>query len=317
MHTHSIDSWQHSHSFLPSKQQQGEKKTWLVLIITLGMMVAEIIGGTIFSSMALLADGWHMATHAGAFIITLLTYHFARVNAQNPQYTFGTGKVTVLGGFASAVALGVIAFITAIESLVRLFHPQTILFNQAIFIAVLGLIVNLISAFLLEDHPHDHHHHHHHDHHHHHQDHNLRAAYFHVLADALTSVLAIFALLMAKQWGWIWMDTVMGLVATFVIGKWAWGLIKDTSNILLDASGDRTLKQEIANIIESDGDNRIADLHLWNLSENHLSASISIVTHNPQSPEYYKNLLKNVDNLAHIIVEVNHCQGESCFPLHQ
>lgn len=310
MHIDTLEKWQHSHDFLTKDENSAEKKTWIVLGFTFITMVAEIIAGSTFGSMALLADGWHMATHVGAFAITLLTYRYARVNAHNPKYTFGTGKVTVLGGFASAIALSVIAFITGIESIIRLFQPQEIQFNQAIYVAILGLIVNIASAFLLQEH--DHHDHDHHHHHEHHQDHNLRAAYFHVLADALTSVLAIVALLTAKQWGWIWMDSVMGLVATLVIGKWAWGLILDTATILLDGTVNHKTKLEITNIIEADADNRIIDLHLWNISENYFSATISLVTHNPQPPEYYKNLLKNIPDLSHILIEVNPCDGEEC-----
>ncbi|BAQ60894.1 cobalt-zinc-cadmium resistance protein CzcD [Geminocystis sp. NIES-3708] len=307
MHYQTLEKWQHSHDFLTGDTNSGEKRTWIVLGFTFMTMIAEIIAGTTFGSMALLADGWHMATHVGAFCITLLTYHYARINAHNPKYTFGTGKVTVLGGFASAIALSVIALITGVESIVRLFDPQEIQFNQAIYVAILGLIVNIVSAFLLQEHDH-----HNHEHSHHHHDHNLRAAYFHVLADALTSVLAIIALLTARQWGWIWMDAVMGLVATLVIGKWAWGLIADTATILLDGSVNQKTKLKIIDIIESDADNRIVDLHFWNISEHYFSATISIVTHHPQPPEYYKNLLKNISNLSHILIEVNLCDNEEC-----
>lgn len=307
MHYQTLEKWQHSHDFLTQDKNSGEKRTWIVLGFTFITMIAEIIAGTTFGSMALLADGWHMATHVGAFCITLLTYHYARVNAHNPKYTFGTGKVTVLGGFASAIALSVIALITGIESIVRLFDPQEIQFNQAIYVAILGLIVNMMSAFLLQEHDN-----HDHEHSHHHHDHNLRAAYFHVLADALTSIFAIIALLTAKQWGWIWMDAVMGLAATLVIGKWAWGLIGDTGTILLDGTVNQKTKLKIVDIIESDADNRIVDLHFWNISENHFSATISIVTHHPQPPEYYKNLLKNIKDLAHVLIEVNICDHEEC-----
>ncbi|NCO75417.1 MAG: CDF family Co(II)/Ni(II) efflux transporter DmeF [Cyanobacteria bacterium] len=307
MHYHNLEKWQHSHNFVIEDQHQSEKKTLIVLGITFITMIAEIIAGTTFGSMALLADGWHMATHVGAFSITVLTYRYARINAYNPKYTFGTGKVTVLGGFASAIALSVIALITGIESIIRLFQPQEIQFNQAIYVAILGLIVNIASAFLLQEH-----HHHDHEHSHHHHDHNLQAAYFHVLADALTSVLAIIALLSAREWGWLWMDSVMGLVATLVIGKWAWGLIGETSTMLLDGTVNQKTKLEIANIIESDADNRIVDLHFWNISENYFSATISLVTYNPQPPEYYKNLLKNIPNLSHILIEVNLCDDENC-----
>jgi cation diffusion facilitator family transporter len=268
-------------------------------------MVAEILAGWVFGSMALLADGWHMATHVAAFGITLFAYRYARKNVNNPQYTFGTGKVSVLGGFASAVALAVIALIMALESLIRLGSTYTIQFNEAIAVAIIGLSVNLLSAWLLEDdHDHDHHH-----------DHNLQAAYIHVLADALTSLLAIVALSAGKFFGWVWLDAVMGIVGAGVISKWAYNLLKDTGRILLDGSTDKQTRLAILNAIESDGDNLVADLHLWYLSPEHLAATISLVTHYPQAPDHYKSLLDSIPSLAHVVIEVNPCQGEPCLPV--
>ncbi len=310
MHIHSLEQWQHSHDFSDDRSR-AEKNTKIVMLFTAATMVAEIAAGTIFGSMALLADGWHMATHVTAFGITLFAYQYARSHAADPKYTFGTGKVSVLGGFASAVALAVIAFLMAFESVERFFQPQSIQFNEAIGVAILGLGVNLASAWLLQE-PHDHHHHHaHHTHH----DQNLRAAYFHVLADALTSIFAIIALLAGKFLGWVWMDALMGLVGAGVITKWAYGLVSDTSSILLDGYVDQKIKLDIISTIEQDADNRITDLHVWYLDQDHLAATISLVTHYPQAPEYYKDLLNRIPSLAHVLVEVNACPGEPCMEL--
>lgn len=284
MHRHTLENWQHSHDFLLD-QEQSEKKTQIVMILTAVTMIVEIVTGLLFGSIALLADGWHMTTHVAVFGITLFAYRYARKNVNNPQYTFGTGKVSVLGGFASAVALGVVALVMALESGMRLFEPRPIQFNQAIAVAIIGLIVNLISAWLLQDH-HDHHHHNdHHEHEpHHHQDHNLQAAYVHVLADALTSILAIVALGGGKYLGWIWLDAMMGFVGAAVITKWAYNLIQDTSSILLDGTVDKQTRLAVLTALEEDADNRVADLHLWYLSQDSVAVMVSIVTHYPRSP---------------------------------
>ena len=299
MHIHILENWQHSHNFLvePGK---AERNTKIVMILTVVTMVIEIIAGWLSGSMALLADGWHMATHVAAFGITLFAYQYARKNVNNPQYTFGTGKVGVLGGFTSAVILAMVALIMVIESLMRLFRPDLIHFNEAIAVAIIGLGVNLISALVLED-DHDH-------------DHNIQAAYIHVLADALTSILAIIALCGGKFFGWIWLDAVMGIVGAMVIAKWAYNLLLDTSAVLLDGAVDKEIRSSVLTVIESDADNRVADLHLWHLSQNHLAAMISLVTHYPQEPEYYRHLLQKIPSIAHVIVEVNPCNGESCHP---
>jgi cation diffusion facilitator family transporter len=299
MHIHILENWQHSHNFLvePGK---AERNTKIVMILTVVTMVIEIIAGWLSGSMALLADGWHMATHVAAFGITLFAYQYARKNVNNPQYTFGTGKVGVLGGFTSAVILAMVALIMVIESLMRLFRPDLIHFNEAIAVAIIGLGVNLISALVLED-DQDH-------------DHNIQAAYIHVLADALTSILAIVALCGGKFFGWIWLDAVMGIVGAMVIAKWAYNLLQDTSAVLLDGAVDKEIRSSVLTVIESDADNRVADLHLWHLSQNHLAAMISLVTHYPQEPEYYRHLLQKIPSIAHVIVEVNPCNGESCHP---
>ncbi|MBW4522305.1 MAG: CDF family Co(II)/Ni(II) efflux transporter DmeF [Scytolyngbya sp. HA4215-MV1] len=316
MHIHTLEQWQHSHNFFID-QNQAEKNTKIVLLITAVTMVAEISAGITFGSMALLADGWHMATHVAAFGIAVFAYQYARNHANDPQYTFGTGKVSVLGGFTSAVALAMVALLMTLESATRLFHPQTIQFNEAIWVALLGLAVNLASAFLLQQHPdHSHSHHTSHDHGQTHHDHNLRAAYIHVLADALTSVFAIIALFAGKFLGWIWLDAVMGIVGAVVIARWSYGLVRETGVILLDGAIDKPTKLAIVAALEKDADNRVTDLHVWHLSQHHLAATIALVTHYPQPPEYYKNQLQHIPALAHVIVEVNPCHGEPCVDLH-
>jgi cation diffusion facilitator family transporter len=311
VHIHTLEQWHHSHDFSVD-QNHAERNTKIVMLLTALTMVAEIVAGTIFGSMALLADGWHMTTHVAAFGITIFAYQYARSNASNPQYTFGTGKVSVLGGFASAVALAVIAFVMGLESLGRFFQPHTILFNEAIRVAVIGLVVNVTSAFLLQDH-----HHHEHEDDHNHHDHNLRAAYVHVLADALTSIFAIIALFAGKFLGWVWLDAAMGFIGAAVIAKWSYGLVHHTGLILLDGAIDKQTKLAVVNAIEEDADNRVTDLHIWYVGQHHLAATISLVTHYPQTSEYYKNLLKDIPSLAHVSVEVNHCHGEPCVDIHR
>jgi len=313
MHRDTLSEWQHGHDFAVL-HEQGEKRTQQVLALTAVMMLVEIVAGIAYGSMALLADGWHMGTHVAAFMITVFAYRYARRHASNPDFAFGTGKVSVLGGFASAVTLAVVALVMLAESLQRIFDPHAIHFNEAIAVAVLGLIVNLISAFLLQDH---HHHHHDHDHdhghaHHHHHDHNLRAAYLHVLADALTSLLAIIALVAGKYFGWVWMDPVMGIVGAVVITRWSYGLLRETSPVLLDGSIAVQHREAIRECIEKDADNRVSDLHIWRVGPAHYAVILSLVTHEPRSPAHYKSLLADFHDLAHVTVEVNRCQGEPC-----
>ncbi|MEW6595180.1 MAG: CDF family Co(II)/Ni(II) efflux transporter DmeF [Thermodesulfobacteriota bacterium] len=320
MHTQTLDQWQHSHDFSQTNHQ-AEKNTRRVMALTAVTMVAEIIAGSLFASMALLADGWHMATHVAAFAITMFAYHYARTHAANPRFTFGTGKVGVLGGFASAVALAVVALVMALESVGRMIDPQTIRFNEAIGVAALGLLVNLFSGWLLHDcHGHEHHHGHEHeedhdDDHHHHHDHNLRAAYLHVLADALTSVFAIVALLGGKYFGWVWLDPLMGLIGAAVITRWAYGLMRETSAILLDGTADEKSRETIIRSIEADADNRVADLHLWQVGPHTLAASLSVVTHWPQPAAHYKQLLHGLPRLEHVTVEVNGCDSPPCIAI--
>jgi cation diffusion facilitator family transporter len=308
MHIYTLESWKHSHRFTIG-DDQGLRKTKQVILLTLTMMIVEIAAGVLFGSMALLADGWHMGTHAAALGITAIAYYYARRHADNPKYTFGTGKVGVLGGFTSAVVLAVVALLMAVESFERLLSPRPIRFDEAIIVAVTGLIVNLVSAYILRDRRHAH------DHtgsHHHHHDYNLKAAYIHVLADALTSVLAIIALITGKALGWIWMDPIMGVVGAAVIMRWSYGLLRDTSKILLDRDVSMETVATIYSTIEADSDNRVSDLHIWRIGANQLAAIISIVTHFPKPPVHYKKLLTPFKELAHITIEVNQCESEPC-----
>lgn len=316
MHVETLAEWQHSHNF-SVENRKGERRTQYVLLLTAITMLIEIIAGTIFGSMALLADGWHMGTHVAAFMITLFAYRYARQHADNPAYAFGTGKVSVLGGFASAIALAVVALVMMAESLQRFFDPQPIQFNEAIAVASLGLLINIISAFLLKDdhHHHDHQHEDEHDHdHHHHHDHNLRAAYLHVLADALTSVLAIVALVSGKYFGWNWLDPMMGIVGAIIITRWSYGLLRQTSPILLDGSIEEGYQAKVKEAIEADADNRISDIHIWKVGANHYAAIISLVTHFSKPTEHYKVLLKDFHKLSHITIEVNVCEDAPCIP---
>ncbi len=306
------DRWRHSHDFA-FINERGERRTRFVLALTAVTMVVEIIAGSMFGSMALLADGWHMSTHVAAFMIALFAYRYARAHANSPTFAFGTGKVIVLGGFASAIALAVVALVMLIESLQRMIQPQTIHFNEAIGVAVIGLTINVISALLLKDHHHeDEHVHHHHNHGHGHHDHNLRAAYMHVLADALTSVLAIIALVSGKYYGWNWLDPMMGIVGAVIITRWSLGLMTQTGPILLDASIEPGYRNAILHAVEQDADNQITDMHIWKISANHYAAIISLVTHTPHAADHYKHLLADFHRLAHVTIEVNQCSDASC-----
>ncbi|MDB6019709.1 MAG: Cation diffusion facilitator family transporter [Pedosphaera sp.] len=315
MHSHNISRWQHSHDFC-GEFLTAEKNTRRVLLLTAAMMVVEIIGGLKLHSMALFADGWHMATHVTAFLITVLAYALARRHAKNDAYSFGTGKIAVLGAFTSAIILGGIALFMAGESVLRLLHPLPIHFNEAIGVACVGLAVNVASALMLKDHPHPGHDHHGHDHghshgHSHDHDLNLKAAYIHVLADAVTSLLAIIALTGGKIFGWVWLDPAMGIVGSVVITQWAYTLVRDTNVILLDKQPDNTdLDVEIRKAIETDSDTVITDLHIWQVGVNKFAAIISLVAHHPQSPEAYKALLKEHEELVHATVEVHRCELE-------
>ncbi|MGQ0658676.1 MAG: CDF family Co(II)/Ni(II) efflux transporter DmeF [Chromatiales bacterium] len=277
---------------------RAERRTRRVLLLTAVMMVVEIAAGATFGSMALLADGWHMATHVAALGIAGFAYRYARKHADDPRYTFGTGKFGVLGGFASGVALTVIAGLMVLESAGRLWRPAAIRFDAAMAVAVLGLAVNLLSAWWLRDEEHEHGRTHAHDH-------NLRAAYLHVLADALTSLLAIVALACGKLLGWIWMDPIMGIVGAAIIARWCYGLLRETAAILLDSTSDADTLNAIRAALERDASSRVADLHLWHIAPHRLAAIVSIDTDMPRSPAYYQAILDEVAALAHVTVEIN------------
>jgi cation diffusion facilitator family transporter len=315
MHSHSLDQWTHDHVFLGAQHEHNERRTWFVVALTAAMMIGEITAGSLFGSMALLADGWHMATHAAALGIAALAYLFARRQARNTHFAFGTGKFGDLAAFSSAIILGLVAVQIAYESALRLLHPVPIAYGEAIAVAVLGLGVNLLSAWLLRG-DHDHHGHgHSHDHghshgDHHHADNNLRAAYIHVLADAATSLLAITALVIAMVSQWVWTDPIVGIVGSIVIASWAYGLVRDSGAVLLDVRADEDLEAVIRDRIETKGD-RITDLHLWQVGPGHCAAVISVVSDNPLPPATYKRRLGGLKRLCHVTVEVERCPHES------
>ncbi len=319
MHSHTLDSWQHEHVFLGAAHERNERRTWAVVGLTTTMMVVEIAGGMFFGSMALLADGWHMSTHAGALAIAAFAYRYARRHAHDPRFAFGTGKLGDLAGFASAVVLALIALAIGWESALRFFQPVPIHYPEATAIAVAGLIVNLVSAWLLggdhahghahdHDHGHDHGHDHHHDHHGH-ADHNMRAAFWHVMADALTSVLAIAGLLAAWAYGWTWLDPAVGILGAIVIAHWSWRLIRDAGAVLLDAAPDAALVQKIRARLER-GHDSISDLHVWRLGPGHHGAIVALVVDHPQPVETYKARLSDIPGLSHVTVEVHQCHGK-------
>jgi cation diffusion facilitator family transporter len=309
MHSHSLDQWTHDHSFLGPKHARNERRTWFVVALTVVMMVGEIFAGTLFGSMALLADGWHMATHAAALGIAALAYLFARRQAGNTRFSFGTGKFGDLAAFASAIILGIVAIQIGYESVERLVNPVSISYREAIFVAVLGLAVNLVSAWLLREEHDDHHHGHGHAHTHGHHDNNLRAAYVHVVADAATSVLAIAALATAMYLNWRWADPVVGIIGAVVIGTWAVGLIRASGAVLLDVSTDRKMEAVIRNRLETRGD-KVTDLHLWQIGPGHRAAVISLISDDPLPPADYKRRLSGLHGLSHVTVEVEICRHE-------
>jgi cation diffusion facilitator family transporter len=339
-----------SHEFLGAHHDRNARRTWIVVAITFVMMVVEITAGVLFGSMALLADGVHMATHAGALSIAALAYQYARRHQHDSRFAFGTGKVGDLAGFASALALGLVAIVIAVESVGRLLNPVPVAFGDAILVAVIGLVVNLVSAMLLghshgdegheepdqehagaqesrgQHHAHEgahreeafsrdsgagadgghdadeHHDHDHHDHAHHHADHNLLAAYVHVLADAFTSVLAIVALVAGRYLGWVWLDAAMGIVGAIIILRWAYSLTRQTSRVLLD-SADPALLKSVKNHLERDGA-CVSDLHIWRLGPGHSAVVATVVCPAGNKPDYFKQRLSCLPTLSHVTVEV-------------
>jgi cation diffusion facilitator family transporter len=317
----SLERWRHDHAFGQDRKRPGERKTQLVIAITATMMIVEIAAGVLFGSMALLADGLHMASHAVALGINAYAYVYARRHARDDRYSFGTGKVNTLGGFTGAILLAGFALLMVSESVQRFFVPVPIAFNQAIFVAVVGLLVNGLSMLILghdhghghahdEDHDDGHDHDHDHDHRdpaarHAHQDHNLLSAYLHVLADALTSLLAIVALLAAKYFGLTWMDPFMGIVGAVLVARWSFGLLRSTSAVLLDKNAPPELCDTVRRRIESVDGNRVVDLHLWCIGLNLYSLVLTVVSPRPRSPEYYKSLLPDDLEIVHATIEVH------------
>jgi cation diffusion facilitator family transporter len=312
------DFTSHNHVFLGEGHEKNERRTWMVIALCSLMMVAEIIGGLLFGSIALVADGLHMSTHASALLLAAVAYSYARRHADDMRFTFGTGKLGDLAGFSSAIVLAMIALLIGYEALTRFIWPVPISFNQAIPIAVLGLIVNIASVLLLSGGGHDHGHSHGdshaaHDHEHEHEhehaqgaaqrDNNMRAAVVHVLADAAVSVLVIVGLLFGRFLGWTWMDPVVGLCGAVVIAAWSYGLVRDTGAVLLDMNPDRGMAERMRATIETDGD-RLTDLHLWRLGPGHLAAILSVATQRQRGPEYYRSLLSRFRALSHVTVQV-------------
>lgn len=307
----------HSHVFLAAGHATSERRTWAVIWLCAAMMLGEIVGGWLFGSIALVADGMHMGTHAGAMLLAGMAYSYARRHLDNPLFSFGTGKFGDLAGYTSAVVLAMIALLIAWESASRLLWPEPIRFAQALPIAALGLVVNLVSAWMLG--AAEHHHHDDDDHHHDdddddhasagtHHDHNIRAAALHVLADAAVSVLVIAGLLLAWTFGWVFMDPLAGLVGAGVIASWSWGLMRDTGAILLDANPDRRLAARMRALVEAEGD-EVTDLHLWRLGPGHLGAIVAVRTDSGRGPAAYRDWFARFAVLSHVTIEVQRRGG--------
>ncbi len=309
MEEHSTAPWRHEHVFLGANHARNARKTRVVMLLCGVTMAAEIVGGALFHSLAVVADGVHMGTHVSALAIAAFAYGYASRHARDERFAFGTGKVGDLAAFASAIVLAIVALGVAGESIVHVLRPPTIGFREAIPIAGLGLAVNVISALLLRDdhdrHHHDHAHGHDHDHphNHEHRDLNLRAAYIHVMADAGVSVLALLGLTAGLLLGWVWMDAAMGLVGAAVIANWAWGLVRAAGAVLLDRRPQSGLYAEVLARLEVEGD-RVADLHLWRIGPGHMAAAITLVSEEPRPPDYYKHRLAGLGGLSHVTIEV-------------
>lgn len=326
MHTHDMSSWTHDHVFNQDETRTGERRTVIIVVVTAVFMVVEIAAGLYYGSMALLADGLHMASHVAALGISVAAYVYARRHAGDRRFSFGTGKVNSLAAFASAILLVGFAALMAVESIERLFNPVAISFDQAILVALLGLLVNGGSAWLLASTPHHHHHHAHeyHGHQQHHQeandhsqaptsevhkDHNLHAAYLHVLADALTSVLAIAALLAGKYAGAAWLDPIMGIVGAILVASWSWGLLCNSSKVLLDWQADASSIDRLRAALLVEESDRIADLHVWSIGQGQYAAEVTIVTDHTHAPSHYKSLIPEELGIVHVTVEVHRCSA--------
>lgn len=302
-----IEQWQHNHSFGENKEHI-EKKTLIVVIITIVTMIIEIVFGLISNSMALLADGIHMGTHALALGISLMAYVLARKNSGNNRFVFGTWKIEILGAYTSALILGVVALSVAYTSIERIINPLSIQYNQALVVAIIGLVVNLVCAIILNTSGGSHSHHHHDHgikHSHHHDDLNLKSAYLHVVADAVTSVFAIVALLGAKYYRLDFLDPVMGIVGAMLISRWAFYLLRDSSKILLDYNNNDSLIDEIKCLVEVDGRTVITDLHIWRVADNSYSCIIALVSSENHSVADIKNRLCSISKITHVTIEMN------------
>lgn len=315
MHTEDLSRWTHEHRF-DSGNAAAERSTRVVMWITAAMMVVEIVAGWWFNSMALLADGWHMSSHAVAIGLSAAAYALARRHAQDPRFAFGTWKIEILGGFASAIFLLGVAALMVVGSVERILSPAPIHYQEAIVVAVLGLVVNIVCALILGQ---AHHHGHGHDHDDHddhgHHDLNLKSAYVHVIADAATSVLAIAALVGGWLWGWSWLDPLMGLVGAVLVGVWAEGLVVDTAKVLLDREMDHPVVEEIREVVEADagtGDSRLADLHVWRVGQGAYACALTVVTHDRTlTPEVVRQRLSVHEEVVHSTIEIHHCPAHA------
>ncbi len=318
MHTESIERWMHDHTFGQDRKRSAERRTLVVIVITMLTMAVEIAAGMIFGSMALLADGLHMGSHASALAVSAFAYYYARRHARDGRFNFGTGKVGSLAGFASAVMLVLFALIMGGESIARFLSPVRIGFDRAILVAVLGLVVNGICLLILRDRGRDRawHRHHGRDRHVHlppsrppgREDHNLRSAYLHVLADAVTSFLAIFALLAGKYLGQGWLDPFMGVVGAALVARWSWGLLRSSAHVLLDMQAPAELVEAIRRAVESEGDSRVSDLHVWSVGPGIHAAEVVVVSSRPLDPDRYCDLLPRELGLVHVTVETHRCE---------
>ena len=304
-------SRQHSHQFNQGNPL-AQKKILYATLLTGGMMVLEIWGGWVFNSMALLADGWHMSSHMLALGLAYFAYRMARHYAHDPRFSFGTWKIEILAGYSSAVLLMVVAIMMGIQSIIRLFNPITIHFNEAIPIAMVGLVVNLVCAWLLHDDGHEHHHshtHHHHDHahDHHHHDLNQKAAFLHVVADAVTSVLAIIALFAAKYFNWNSLDALLGIVGALLVARWSWGLLRETAKTLIDAEMNHPVVQEIKDVMAQFPQVEMTDLHVWKVGKGKFSCILGLETTLADlSPDQVKAQLSIHEEIVHASVEIHH-----------
>ena len=325
MHSRPIEDWQPAHGFGQTVRRPVERRVHAVIALTIVTMIAEVVAGWLTGSMALLADGLHMGTHAFALGLAALAYALTRARALDRRYSFGSGKISELAGFASALLLGVSALVIAGEAVARLFDPRPIAYGDAILVAVIGLVVNLVSAALLglnhhhgHDHAHGHGHGHDHDHHHHahDEDHghgldtNARAALLHVLADALTSLAAIAAIGVAWATGWLWADPLAAMLAAAVILKWSVDLGRQSAGVLLDRQAPEAMRHEVTQALEADGDTQVVDLHLWSVGHQSWTMVAAVVTHGDAGPDDYRARLPKRADLHHPIIEVNRCRGE-------